>query len=110
MDTPLVQSARLVTPTGMAFAPEGFGAYGGQLFVATLGSGSLQMTHAPAADGQVYRITENGDVHLVASGLHNPMGVHFAGDRLWVSDINGDFIGGRRELPEGFVVELRVDR
>ena len=110
MDTPLVQSARLVTPTGMAFAPEGFGAYGGQLFVATLGSGSLQMTHAPAADGHVYRITENGDVHLVASGLHNPMGVHFAGDRLWVSDINGDFIGGRRELPEGFVVEIRVDR
>ena len=70
----------------------------------------MQMTHAPAADGQLFRITAEGAVHLVASGLHNPIGVHFAADRLWVSDINGDFVAGRRELPEGFVVELRVDR
>ncbi len=110
LDEPLAQSDLLRSPTGMAYAPASFGAYGGQLFVAALGSGGMQMTHAPAVDGQVFRITPDGEVHLVASGLHNPIGVHFTEDRLWVSDINGDFIAGRRELPEGFVVELRVDR
>lgn len=110
LDEPLAQSDLLTTPTGMAYAPARFGAYAGQLFVATLGGGGMQMTHAPAADGQLFRITAEGAVHLVASGLHNPIGVHFAADRLWVSDINGDFVAGRRELPEGFVVELRVDR
>ena len=28
------------------------------------------------------------------------------GDKLWVADINGDFIYGRRELPDGFIIEL----
>jgi hypothetical protein len=27
---------------------------------------------------------------------------------LWVSDINGDFIAGKRELPDGFIGEIRV--
>lgn len=29
-------------------------------------------------------------------------------DAVWVSDINGDFIAGKRELPEGFVVKVQA--
>jgi len=28
------------------------------------------------------------------------------GNTLWVADINGDFIYGKRELPDGFIVTL----
>jgi hypothetical protein len=28
-------------------------------------------------------------------------------DALWVTDINGDFIAGKRELPDGFVVKIQ---
>ncbi len=113
LDAPLVQSPLLVSPSGMAFAPASFGAYEGELFVATLGvpdsgAGGVPMTQPTPANGHVYRITPQGGVHTVVSGLHDPMGVHFTRDRLWVSDINGDFIAGRRELPEGFVIEIRV--
>ena len=110
VDEPLVRSDALTHPTGMFYAPEGFGAYGGQLFVADFGGANIQMTQATDADGRVYRVDAAGDVQLVASGFHNPVGLHFVGDALWVTDINGDFIAGRRELPEGFVVELSPTR
>ena len=110
VDEPLVRSDALTLPTGMAYAPAGFGTYGGQLFVADMGNADIQMTQATAADGKVYRVDGSGEVQLVASGFHNPVGLHFVDGALWVTDINGDFIAGRRELPEGFVVELRVDR
>ena len=48
----------------------------------------------------------DGRLELVASGFINPWNVRFVGDRLWVSDINGDFIYGKRELPDGFIVEI----
>jgi hypothetical protein len=94
--------------TGMAFAPEGFGAYAGQLFVAELGSMQIPvpMTQALPADGKVHRVTPEGQLRLVASGFINPLGVHFIGKALWVTDVNGDFIGGMRELPDGFIVEI----
>ena len=110
VDEPLVRSSTLTRPTGMSYAPAGFGAYGGQLFVADLGGANIQMTQATDADGRVYRIDAAGDVQLVASGFHNPVGLHFVGDALWVTDINGDFIAGRRELPEGFVVAISPTR
>lgn len=110
VDEPLVRSDALRRPTGMARAPAGFGAYGGQLFVADLGGATIQMTQATEADGRVYRVDASGDVQLVASGFHNPVGLHFVGDALWVTDINGDFIAGRRELPEGFVIALSLTR
>ena len=97
-------------PTRMSYAPEGFGAYGGQLCVADLGGANIQITQATEADGRVYRVDAAGDVQPVASGFHNPVGLHFVGDTLWVTDINGDFIAGRRELPEWFVVELSPTR
>ncbi|MFI5397959.1 MAG: hypothetical protein ACHQ9S_20670 [Candidatus Binatia bacterium] len=100
----------LAVPSGMDFAPEGFGSYGGQLFVADAGDFDIpvKMTQPVANDGTVYRITPDGRAHLVASGFFNPSGVRFVGNALWISDINGDFIGGRRELPDGFIVEIRA--
>lgn len=106
-DAPLASD--LNVPTGMDFAPQGFGAYAGQLFVADAGNFDIPvpMTQPVTNDGKLYRVTADGRLHLVASGFFNPSGVRFVGDALWVSDINGDFIGGRRELPDGFIVEIR---
>ncbi|MBI2802169.1 MAG: hypothetical protein HYX63_18120 [Gammaproteobacteria bacterium] len=97
-------------PMGMDFAPPGFGAFSGQLFFADIGLFQIPvpMSQAIKADGKLYRLTRAGKTELVASGLHNPMGVRFVGDKLWVTDINGDFIAGKRELPDGFVVEVRA--
>jgi hypothetical protein len=47
-----------------------------------------------------------GELKLVASGFVNPSGVHFVGHHLWVTDINGDFIAGKRELPDDFLVQI----
>ena len=95
---------------GMDIAPQGFGQYAGQLFVADIESIQVPvpMTQALAADGKVYRVTTAGELHLVASGFFNPAGVRFIDGKLWVSDINGDFIAGKRELPDGFIVEIRA--
>lgn len=96
-------------PSGLDIAPQGFGPYAGQWFVADLGSGQVPMTQPLPADGRVFRVTPDGKVHLVSAGFMNPIGVRFIDQRLlWVSDINGDFIAGRRELPEGFIGEIRV--
>ena len=54
-------------------------------------------------------ISTDGDLQLVAAGLQNPLGLHIAGDRLLVGDISGDFAGGR-ELPDGFIVEITLER
>jgi hypothetical protein len=98
------------SPTGMAFAPHGFGNYGGQLFVADAGDYQIPvpMTQALKHDGIIYRVTPDGSLHKVATGFVNPIGVDFV-DRhtLWITDINGDFIAGKRELPDGFVVTIQ---
>ena len=51
-------------------------------------------------------MTPEGTLELVASGFINPWGLRFVGNALWVSDINGDFIYGKHELPDGFIVEI----
>lgn len=93
---------------GLGFAPEGFGAYAGQLFVTEIGEFQIPtpMTQAMKADGKVYRVTSEGRLELVAAGFVNPLGLRFVGNKLWVTDINGDFLAGRRELPDGFIVEI----
>ncbi len=65
------------------------------------------MTQALKNDGKVYRVAD-GALHLVASGFVNPAGVRFLDGKLWISDINGDFIAGKRELPDGFIAEIRM--
>ena len=107
-DAPIFTGA--AQPMGMDFAPPGFGTYAGQLFFADIGVYQIPvpMTQALNADGKIYRLTSDGKAILVASGLHNPIGARFVGGKLWVTDINGDFIAGKRELPDGFVVEVRA--
>lgn len=100
----------LSRPMGMDIAPQTFGSYAGQVFVADVENIQVPvpMTQALAADGKVYRVAD-GALHLVASGFFNPAGVRFVADKLlWISDINGDFIAGMRELPDGFIAEIRA--
>ncbi len=103
---PLVWGLR--TPGGMAFAPAGFKWFAGDLFFSDLGDFQVPvpMTQPLKPDGTVMRLSKGGIPKLVASGFVNPLHVRFIGHKLWVSDINGDFLGGRRELPDGFIVEI----
>lgn len=100
----------LTRPMGLDFAPPEFRSFAGQLFVTDMENIQVPvpMTQPLAADGKLYRITADGTPHLVASGFFNPVGVRFLKERLWVTDINGDFIAGKRELPDGFLVEIRA--
>jgi len=93
---------------GMAFAPKDFGRYGGQLFFTDLGEFQtpVPMTQPLKADGTILRFSKGGIPKLVASGFVNPLHLRFIGNKLWVSDLNGDFLGGKRELPDGFIVEI----
>jgi hypothetical protein len=68
----------------------------------------VPLTQALHADGKIYRLTAGGKSVWVATGFHNPMGVLFLHGRLRVSDINGDVIAGKRELPDGFLVEMQA--
>jgi len=110
---PLVRTSSPINFFGMAHAPAGFGAYAGELFVTAYardlqkGVQELHKTDAMPPDGALYRVGAKGELKLVASGFHFPVGVHFVGKRLWVSDINGDFLGQvQRELPDGLLVEI----
>lgn len=97
--------------SGMDFAPAGFGDFGGHLFVAVAGEMEIPvpMTQQLKRDGKVIRIAPDGSQHPVATGFVNPMGLRFIHGRLIVSDINGDFIAGGREVPDGFVVEITTE-
>jgi hypothetical protein len=101
------------SPAGMEFAPAGYGPYAGQLFVADVGDFQIPvpMTQRLKPDGVIYRVTADRQLHRVATGFVNPLGLAFVGDgKLWVTDINGDFIAGKRELPDGFIVEIKPSR
>ncbi|MGE0822765.1 MAG: hypothetical protein AB7G75_23865 [Candidatus Binatia bacterium] len=105
-EKPVVQG--LSQPMGIMVAPANFGAYGGQIFVADGQDiqAPVPMTQALNADGKVYRVGDDGKPQLVASGFFNPVGMLVVNGALWVTDINGDFIAGKRELPDGFIVKL----
>jgi len=100
----------LISPSGLAVAPAAFALYAGQIFVADRGSTQTPapMTQAVAAEGKVYRVSREGELYTVASGLVNPMGIRFIGDTLWVSDINGDVSVGKHALLDGFIVVVHV--
>lgn len=105
-EQPVVEG--LAQPMGITLAPDGFGSYGGQIFVSDVANiqAPVPMTQALETDGKVYRVTPDGKLHLVASGFMNPAGLQVIDGALWVTDINGDFIAGKRELPDGFIVKL----
>ena len=95
-------------PGGILVTPEGFAGKGAQIYVTDIGDiqSPVPMTQALTSDGKVYRIAADGKPELVASGFINPLGLQIVDGALWVTDINGDFIAGKRELPDGFVVKL----
>ena len=98
-------------PTGMAFAPNGFGKYASELFVADAGDYQIPvpMTQSLKRDGIIYRVSSDGSLHKVATGFVNPIGVTFVdAHTLWITDINGDFIAGKRELPDGFIATIET--
>lgn len=102
-------AADLLAPSGLGYAPDGFGAYAGDLFVADLGG--MMPTPAPRDNpppraGRVLHIDRSGKAHVFAEGFASPLGLRFIGKRMIVCDVNGDYIGGGIELPDGFVVEI----
>ncbi len=98
----------LTRPFGLDVAPAGFGKFKDQIFVTDAGDIQIPVpgTQALKRDGKVYRATPTGELKLVASGFVNPAAARFIGNHLWVTDINGDFIAGKRELPDGFLVQI----
>ena len=107
-DKPVVEAPTLFG--SLDFAPEEFGSYAGQLFVVDVGHYEIPVPLGQAlrADGKVYRVTPEGKLELVASGFINPWNLRFVGNTMWVADINGDFIYGKRELPDGFIVTIEA--
>jgi len=103
---PLVSG--LTMPMGLAIAPPDFGSYGGEVFVLDAGEFEVPVpqTQSSRFDGKLLRLTKQGELKPVASGFANPSGLLFNQGHLWVTDVNGDFIGGGRELPDGFLVQI----
>jgi hypothetical protein len=99
----------LLAPSGLGYAPDDFGTYAGDLFVGDFGG--MMPTPAPRDKppprlGRVLRIDKAGKAHVFAQGFASPIGLRFIGKRMIVCDVNGDYIGGGIELPDGFVVEI----
>jgi hypothetical protein len=101
----------LHAPTGLAYAPAGFGPYAGDLFIADIG-GVMPMPvpkdRALPRNGRIYRVDREGKIHEFAQGFVMPLGLRFIHNRLIACDVNGDYIGGGQELADGFVVEITV--
>ena len=99
-------------PGTMVYAPASFGPYAGELFVSDAGdwNNEVEATEAVPSDGQIYRVTAAGKLEQVASGFANPVGLAFLGDRLLVSDINGDFHIGSQKFPDGFMVTITLKK
>ena len=95
-------------PGGILVTPKGFAGKDAQIYVTEVGDiqSPVPMTQVLNSDGKVYRISADGKSELVASGFVNPLGLQVVDGALVVTDINGDFIAGKRELPDGFIVKL----
>jgi len=99
----------LQAPTGLAYAPAGFGPYAGDLFVADIGGATpmpVPKDKALPRNGRIHRVDKEGKLHPFAQGFAMPLGLRFIGNRLIACDVNGDYIGGGQELADGFVVEI----
>jgi len=107
--TPVVEHTNS-TIFDVEVAPLDFGDYGGEIFFTEWGGtgGAESENEAPEWDGALYRVGADGVVHLVASGFSNPAGIAFAGNAIWVADVNrdGPFFE-RAWVADGFLV--RVD-
>lgn len=110
LEEPLVEG--LQTPTGIAYAPDGFGLYAGDLFIAdVIGTTPMPVPKDKPLprNGHIHRVDKHGKLHDFAQGFAVPMGLRFIHNKLILCDINGDYIGGGQELADGFVVEICAD-
>jgi hypothetical protein len=100
----------LIGPSGIAVAPPAFGDYAGDVFVTDVGDSEMPVPQGQRLkrDGKIFRVTKQGELKLVASGFINPGCLRFIRNHLWVTDLNGDFMAGMRELPDGFLVQIDV--
>lgn len=98
-------------PGAMAFAPAEFGRFGGALVISDAGEwhNDVEATEPIGRDGHLYRVNEDGTLETLIAGLANPVGVGFVGNKLVVSDINGDFHVGTQKFPDGFMLVLWPD-
>jgi hypothetical protein len=114
---------------GFGYAPKTFGKYGGHLFLVTSPPGIFQEVSPPKrgpdgvaieegpmlvrgrqAKSSVSRIAPDGSIHPVASGFIIPVGLQFFKDKMWVTDVSGDFWNfERRQMPDGFIAEIRPE-
>lgn len=70
-------------PTGFAFAPAGFGSYGGALFIADAGKWAAESDGEP--DGTIYRVYK-GVARSFATGLVDPSNLRFIGGTMVLCD------------------------
>jgi hypothetical protein len=99
----------LQVPSGIAYAPAGFGSYAGDLFIADIGGATpmpVPKDKALPRNGRIHRVDKDGKLHTFAQGFAMPLGLRFIRNRMIVCDVNGDYIGGGQELADGFVVEI----
>jgi len=95
-----------------AIAPQGFGAFGGQRFVADMGTVNLmQTTTMPDAalpyDAEIYRIDEKGERRPFARNLQggHPQ-VKFHAGRMLIGTIGKSYSTGDFHYPDGSLIEV----
>ena len=105
---PLVKG--LTMPTGLDYAPEEWGPYAGQLFVADAKNwqNPTPRNKNLIGDSVLYRIDEEGNKIPFVKGIRNIVGVKFHKNMAFMSDIGGDYISGR-PLADGAVFKITYE-
>jgi len=95
---------------GISVAPKGFGDYEGHIFLSgAVFEGAPGTPERKRVDNAVYRVAPDGTIHPVVSGFYSIYNINFIdSERLFVSDIRGDYIVGGVEVPDGTVTVIRV--
>jgi sugar lactone lactonase YvrE len=106
--TPVFDRAESSMMKRVMVAPRNFGVYSGQIFFTDHGPSATEGPDKSVKwDGSLWRVGGDGIAHLVASGFSNPMGFAFAGQSIYVADINrdGPYFEGKW-VADGFLVRL----
>ena len=116
---PLVTGLEM--PMSFDYAPKQWGPYAGQLFFVDAGAWQERppRSNLLKPDARIYRINEQGEKVLFASGFSNAIEIRFHEDMLFVADPQGDYYGGvyisalelpdfqpGREIPDSIIYQL----